>query len=96
MPDYRMTNEQKLEEIYEIITADESRRKSLMWLGVFKWIIIIAAVTYVAMNPKMVMQQVTERIQPFVLATASGMIENQKADLKKSIEEILGGVPIQQ
>ena len=91
-----MTNEQKLEEIYQIITADESRRKSLMWLGIIKWMIIIALVTYVAMNPEKVLQQITERIQPLVLETASGLVTKQKEDLKKSIEEILGGVPIQQ
>jgi hypothetical protein len=92
----RMTNEQKLEEIYQIVTAAESRRKSMMWLRIGKWLIILSLVYLVYSNPQAIMGRVTDIIKPMVLSTASGMIETQKAELSKSLKDLLpAGVELQ-
>lgn len=46
-----MTNEQKLDEIYQIIKAQESRAIRARWFRLFKWIIILALVYYISQNP---------------------------------------------
>lgn len=91
-----MTNEQKLEQIYQIVSDAESRRKSLMWFRIVKWLIIFALIYLVAMNRELVMTRVIDVVKPFVLSTASGMIANQKEELMKSLQSALPqGVGIQ-
>ena len=91
-----MTNEQKLEQIYQIVSDAESRRKSLMWFRIIKWLILIALIALIAMNREYVTTRVIEVVKPFVLSTASGMIANQKEELMKSLQSALPqGVGIQ-
>ncbi len=91
-----MTNEQKLEQIYQILLDNESRRKSAMWLRITKWLIIAGLIYVVVTNPQDIMTRVTEVIKPIILSTASGMIAGQKAELMKSLQDILpSGVWIQ-
>lgn len=87
--DQRMTNEQKLEEIYQIVTATESRRKSMMWLRIGKWLIILSLVYIIYSNPQAIMGRVTDVLKPVILSTASGMIESQKEQLQNSLKGML-------
>lgn len=84
-----MTNEQKLEQIYQILLDNESRRISTMWLRITKWIIIACLIYVVITNPQGIMTRVSDIIRPIVLSTAHDMIEGQKAELMKSLKEAL-------
>lgn len=84
-----MTNEQKLEEIYRIIKAQESRRQMSQWVRIFKWGVIMVFVYIVATHPEAVSQRVTEVLKPIILSTASGMIESQKEQLQNSLKGML-------
>jgi len=89
MSDQQLTNEQKLEEVYQIITKQESRRKTAMVMRFFKWIIIFGFLYLIATNPEAIMGKVTEMIKPLILSTASGMIESQKTELEKALQDML-------
>lgn len=84
-----LTNEQKLNQIYSVVMANESRRKSLMWFRFFKWVIIIAIAYFVVTQPDKIIWPLTERIKPIIMSTASGMISDQKAEMIKSLKDIL-------
>jgi len=87
--DQRMTNEQKLEEVYQILTAQEARRKGMLWMKVAKWLIIFSLIYLIYSNPQAIMGRVTEVIKPLILSTASGMIATQKEELSKSLKDML-------
>ncbi|NRH20937.1 hypothetical protein HOO68_02750 [Candidatus Gracilibacteria bacterium] len=91
-----LTPAEKLNEVYILLLAEESRRISRLRLRVFKWIIIILLVVIVVTNPEFIVGKITEIMKPIILSTASGMIENQKSELINSLKNILpGGAEIQ-
>ena len=89
MSDSHITNEQKLEAIFRIVTEQEERRKTAFRLRLLKWCIFAGVVYFIVSQPEMILSKVTEILKPFVLSTASGMISNQKNEFMKSIKDVL-------
>ncbi len=89
MSDSHITNEQKLEAVFRIVTEQEERRKTAFHLRLLKWCIIAGLVYLVASQPELILSKATEIIKPFILSTASGMISNQKSELMKSLKDVL-------
>ena len=79
-------NEQKLEEIYQIVKSQQAAATRAKWLRLFKWIIILVVVYYVAQNPTVILEKVTETVMP-------GIMENMKTmmtdDLMKQVQDVL-------
>lgn len=67
MTEIIQTNEQKLDEIYHIIKAQESRAARARWYRLVKWVIILVIVYYVAQNPGVVLSKLTDLIMPAVM-----------------------------
>ncbi len=89
MSDPHITNEQKLEAMFRIITEQEDRRKRAQWFRLLKWCILAVGIYFIATQPALILGKVTEIIKPLVLSTASGMISTQKDELMKSIKDVL-------
>ncbi len=91
-----LTPGEKVDTIYTILTQWEARRKRASWYRIFKWIIILIIAYLLLTRPEMIMWRITETLKPLILSTASGMISSQKAELSKTIKELLPpGIEIQ-
>lgn len=66
LPD--LSNEQKLTYIYHTLKDQESRRKRAAWYKTLKWLLILAIIYFIAMNPMWIMEKVTTYIKPLVIA----------------------------
>jgi hypothetical protein len=84
-----LTNEQKLEEIYTILTSMERRRMQAWILRLVKWIIIIWLVGFVVSNPWVVISKLTEIIQPIVMEQVQTMMEQNKDALMESVKDFM-------
>ncbi len=84
MSDILMTNEQKLDEMHEILIRQEKRRRSAMWFKFFKWLIIAGVVYFTYTHPDAIMGRLTEVLKPMVLSTASGIINDVKKQMNIS------------
>lgn len=89
MPNPILTNEQKLNQIYTIVTDMESRRKRAMWFRFLKWILIFGLAYVLVSQPDKIIWPITDYIKPIILSTASGIVAEQRAEMMKNIKDIL-------
>lgn len=83
------TNEQKLDAIYRIVKAQESRATRAKWFRLLKWIIILAIAYFVAQNPTFLLEKMTEYIMPAVM-------ENMQQQMTGSgglLDQVQGMIP---
>lgn len=62
-----MTNEQKLDEIYQIIKTQESRATRAKWFRLLKWVAILALAYYISQNPGVFFDKITDLVMPAVM-----------------------------
>ncbi len=84
-----LTNEQKLDEIYTIIRANERRRMQASIGRIVKWVMIIGFVSFVASNPEIFVKKLTEIIQPIVMSQVEDMMTTNKDALMESMKDML-------
>lgn len=89
-----LTNEQKLDEIYTIIKAQEARTKRAALFRFLKWTIILALVYTASQNPDLILKKVTEYVMPSVMENMSqnmpSVMDNMAdPELIKKIQESL-------
>lgn len=84
-----MTNEERLAEIYDIVTRQEARRKSGIYFFICKWLIIASLAYFVFSHPKEVIGKITEIVKPIVMEEVKTMMQDQKTELQESLKNML-------
>lgn len=84
-----LTNEQKLNEIYDIIKAWERRRMQASLGRIVKWVFILGIVGFAASNPELVIKKLTDIIQPIVMEQVQSMMDSNKDALMESVKDML-------
>ncbi|MFZ2255411.1 MAG: hypothetical protein WAW59_04560 [Patescibacteria group bacterium] len=79
-----MTNEQKLDEIYQIIKAQESRATRAKWFRLLKWIILLGLAYFIAKNPGLFLDKITELVMPTIMENMKTMMTE---DLMKQVQD---------
>jgi hypothetical protein len=62
-----MTNEQKLDEIYQIVKAQQSAATRAKWFRLSKWIAILLLAYYISQNPGVFFDKLTDLLMPAVM-----------------------------
>jgi uncharacterized protein involved in cysteine biosynthesis len=86
MPTEPITSQEKLDEIYRILTASESRRRSAIWYRVLKWLVIIVVAFAIANNPGYIIGRFTDIVAPIVTKQMKSVIEENKAGLMEQVK----------
>lgn len=68
------TNEQKLDAIYRIVQAQESRMTRARWYRLLKWIILLSIAYFIAQNPTFLIEKMTEFIMPSIMDNMKTML----------------------
>lgn len=87
-----LSNEQKLEYIYRILVRQEKARKFAQNMKIVKWVLILGIVFFALQNPEKLMTGLTRYLQPMVMNSMSGVIEDQKMkslqDMQKMLQDV--------
>lgn len=86
LPD--LSNEQKLTYIYHMLKDQEARHKRAMWYKFFKWVIVIGAITLLALYPGQIMGKIFEFVKPLLMEQTQSIMEENKNNLMKSLKDI--------
>lgn len=84
-----LTNEQKLDEIYQIVKAQESRIKRARWMRLLRIILIVAIAYFVLTNPGLIISKITEIMMPAIMENMKTTLENDTGWIMKQIQDIL-------
>jgi hypothetical protein len=84
-----LTNEQKLDEIYQIVKAQESRIKRAGWMRLVRIILILAIAYFVFTNPGLIISKITEIMMPAIMENMKTALENDTGWIMKQIQDIL-------
>lgn len=83
-----LTNEQKLEYVFEVIQAQEERRKRKVFWKWTKRVIIIAVLLFLYSNPAWIGKQI-EKTMGMIMETAiQRVMEIQKEQMKEKTDEL--------
>lgn len=81
-----MTNEEKLNEIYDIVTRQESRLRRAAFFRFLKYLIILTALIYIVMNPDKTIGKFLETMRPYLMDQVNAILSDQKEALMKDIQ----------
>jgi len=79
-----MTNEQKLDEIYQIVKAQQSAATRAKWFRLLKWIILLGIAYFIAKNPGLFLDKITELVMPTIMENMKTMMTE---DLMKQVQD---------
>jgi hypothetical protein len=84
-----LNNEEKLDIMYRLIVKQEKSRVFTQRMKIFKWLIILWIFITVLSNPEAMIWKFTNYLQPMVMKSMSGVIENQKVKNAQDIQKML-------
>jgi hypothetical protein len=84
-----MTNEQKLDEIYQILKAQQSAATRAKWFRLLKWAILLGLTYFIATNPGFFIEKITEMIMPTVMDNMKTMMTEDTAGIMDQLKDIL-------
>lgn len=84
-----LTPEQKLDEIYSILKHQETRRKVGIWYRIFKWVIVMGIVWFIAANPTFLITKLTDIMMPIITENMKTMMEDKQSTLMESVKNML-------
>ncbi len=87
--DNNLTNEQKLDEVYALVKRMEHRYMMASFGRIIKWIIILGIVGFVASNPKLIVENITEYVKPIIMDQVKTMTEDLNNQLIQGAKGIL-------
>lgn len=88
-----MTNEQKLEEIYQIVKWQQAAATRAKWFRLLKWIIILGWVYYISQNPWIILSTVTDMVMPTVMENMKTMMAEDSAGIMEQVKDMLPKQP---
>lgn len=83
------SNEQKLTYIYQVLKAQESRRRRKTLIGLLKWAILIALLTFIYIYRYQIIDQTYKYIADGINARVRKISEEQKAGILKGIQQLI-------
>lgn len=83
------SNEQKLTYIYQVMKAQESRRKRKIYTGVFKWIILIGLLSFIWVYRYQIIDQTYKYIADGINTRVRKFSEEQKSGILKGIQQLI-------
>lgn len=83
-----LTNEQKLEYVFEVIQAQEERRKRKVFWKWAKRVIIIAILLFLYSNPTWIAKQVEKTMTVIMETAIQRVMEIQKEQMKEKSNEL--------
>ncbi len=84
-----LTNEQKLDYIYNTIKAQEARNTRARWFHLLKWLVIFLLMYFVATNPTFILDKVTAIMRPFIIENVKSMTDKTKSNFLDDIKKVL-------
>jgi len=89
MLEHIMTNEQKLEEIYQILKAQEARLARARLFRILKWMFIFVVVFIIIKNPSIILNSLTELIMPVIMDNMKTMMEQDSANIMQQFKNLI-------
>jgi hypothetical protein len=84
-----LTNEQKLDYVFETIKKQESRNAWARWFNMAKWFLILFVAYFVATNPTFILDKVTAIMRPFIIENVKSMTDRSKSNFLDDIKKVL-------
>jgi len=84
-----MTNEQKLDEIYQIVKDQESRRQRAAIFRFIKWLIIFIAVYFIVKNPGVFIDKLMDILMPLVFENMKTSLTDESSGIMKQFQELI-------
>ncbi len=84
-----LTNDQKLDYVYEVTRIQEAQRKRAFWWWTFRRVFILGAVVFFYSNAPYFVGKFTEMIQPIVMDQATKMMDGKKEELLEKAREFI-------
>jgi hypothetical protein len=75
-----LTNEQKLDVIYELLQKQDSRERRAFWYNLLKRMIIYGVILLIALNPSAILGYMTDLIMPRVMDAMTQALDQQQTD----------------
>ncbi|GAB0174191.1 MAG: hypothetical protein HHAS10_00700 [Candidatus Altimarinota bacterium] len=83
------SNEQKLTYIYNVLKAQENRRKRKVFMGVMKFLLIISVVALAYMYRSQLMENSYKLLSETINESIKKVSEKQKADILRGVQQLL-------
>jgi hypothetical protein len=93
MTEQRLTPEQKLDEIYDMLKSNQARSNRAFWYRTIKWLIILGIGYFTLTHPAYVTGKVTEYLQPIIVEQIRGIMSEKKDWLMDQIKKMM---PVEQ
>jgi predicted tellurium resistance membrane protein TerC len=84
-----LSNEQKLDEIYDMLRTQENARRRALWWGLFRRAVFYGLIIFIATNPTFFIEKAMEIMKPMISKTIDEMMTSQKDTLMKNIKEMM-------
>lgn len=84
-----LTNEQKLDAIYQILQDNESRRRREFWWSILKRIVIFWGIILIYANYKIIIEVVIEKMKPMIMEQAKSIMEENQSDIMEQAKKMM-------
>ena len=84
-----LTNEQKIDEIYDMMRSERSSRSRGFWYRILKWLAILGIAYFTISNPGYVTGKIMGYLWPIVAEQVDTIVSNKKNWLIESVKKIL-------
>ncbi len=84
-----ITTEEKIDAIYMMLRAQESRIRRAFWYRMLKWTIIVCFAYFLLSHPDYVIGKMTEYIQPIIMEQMKDTMTTQKDAFMKQFQEMM-------
>ena len=85
-----LTNEQKLDEIYQIVKDGESHRRRVFWWNLLRRMIIYGLIVIGYLYYPIIIAKVIEVMKPMILEQAKTLMKENKAGMMEQARKIIG------
>lgn len=86
-----LTNEQKLETVYQILQKQESRRKAAIFGKFLKWSLILGILYLVVTDPQAIIGKVMNVVEPIIVSTAGNLAAKIMPQVQEQLNASLSG-----
>lgn len=89
MANHILSNEQKLDVIYDLLKKQEARQARKKWFILLKWTIFTYIIYFLATNPTFILEKVTTIMRPLIIENMKNMMDYEKSDIFQEMKKVL-------